>query len=151
MVQLQIDFVHPPPNPDGTVFLRRLQKRLEVVTAIVEDELQQRQKSKEQKRLSRRAAFEQALEEKRIRRQILLTALSDKANEYISAGLEKKEEMLSLKSQIEQEFRNMGTRTTKSYRHASRILHRNPTAFSKKYAEELQQIREILEKKNRHS
>ena len=126
--------------------IRRLQKRLEVVTAIVEDELQQYQKTQEQKRLSRKDAFEQALEEQRSRRRMLLKMLAEKVNEL--AVLDKKEELLKLKGQIEQEFKNMGMRTTKSYKRAFRILHRNPTAFSHKYAEELKQIRDLLERKS---
>lgn len=87
--------------------IRRLQKRVEVISAVAEDDFQQ----------------------------------------YQTRVEEKKEELLKWKEQFEQEMRNLGMHKEKVYRHAFKVLHRNPGTVSKKYTDALRQIQEILKKR----
>lgn len=87
--------------------IQKLQKRLEVISAIAEDEYQQ---------------YQNRLEEK-------------------------KEEVLNVKRQIEQEMRNLHLRKNKSYRHAVKVLRRNPGAVSRRYADTLKQVQDMLKKR----
>lgn len=127
--------------------IRRMQKRLEVVTAFAEDEYNQYQARKEEQKKSRKKVFEYNLERQRERRRKMLAELSRKINEYIEASIEKKEEMQKFKAMIEQELKAMGARTDKSYKRAGRLLHRNPGTVSKKYGEALKQVQDMLKKR----
>lgn len=127
--------------------IRRLQKRLEIVSALAEDEYQQYQMRKEERRITRREAFERNLEKQRELRRRVLSELSERVNEYIRAERMKKEELQSMKTQIEQEFKSMAARTDQAYRRAARLLHRNPGTVSHRYGEALKQVQEMLRKK----
>ena len=87
------------------------------------------------------------MERQRENRSIMLVELMEKVNEYMEAGQEKREELQKVKAQIEQEWKNIGALTNRSARRSARLLHRNPNTVSKKYAEALKQVQEMLKKK----
>ncbi len=65
----------------------------------------------------------------------MLVELIDTVNEHMENGLEKREELQKIKTQIEQEWKNIGSLTNRSARRSARLLHRNPNTVSGKYAE----------------
>lgn len=127
--------------------IQRFQKRLEVVSAFAEDGIAQYQSRKEERKLSRKEFLETVIEMQREKRHRMLIELMEKANEYMEAGIEKREEMQKIKNQIEQEFRNLGFMSNRSARHSARLLRRNPNTVSGKYSEALKQVQEMLKKK----
>ena len=127
--------------------IQRLQKRLEVVSAFAEDSLMQYQMKREERKMSRKEFLEGMIERQRENRRMMLVELIDRVNESIDAGLEKREELQKIKTQIEQEFKNIGSLTNRAARRSARLLHRNPNTVSKRYAEALKQVQEMLKKK----
>lgn len=132
---------------DSNEKIQRLQKRLEVVSAFAEDGLMQYQMKREERKMSRKEFLERMIERQRENRRMMLVELIDRVNEYIDAGLEKREELQKIKTQIEQEFKNIGSLTNRAARRSARLLHRNPNTVSKRYAEALKQVQEMLKKK----
>ena len=132
---------------DSNEKIQRLQKRLEVVSAFAEDGLMQYQMKREERKMSRKEFLEGMIERQRENRRMMLVELIDRANEAIDAGLEKREELQKIKTQIEQEFKNIGSLTNRAARRSARLLHRNPNTVSKRYAEALKQVQEMLKKK----
>lgn len=132
---------------DSNEKIQRLQKRLEVVSAFAEDGLMQYQMKREERKMSRKEFLERMIERQRENRRMMLVELIDRVNESIDAGLEKREELQKIKTQIEQEFKNIGSLTNRAARRSARLLHRNPNTVSKKYAEALKQVQEMLKKK----
>lgn len=132
---------------DSNEKIQRLQKRLEVVSAFAEDGLMQYQMKREERKMSRKEFLEGMIERQRENRRMMLVELIDRVNESIDAGLEKREELQKIKTQIEQEFKNIGSLTNRAARRSARLLHRNPNTVSKRYAEALKQIQEMLKKK----
>ena len=132
---------------DSNEKIHRLQKRLEVVSAFAEEGVLQYQARREARRLSRKEFLEGIMERQRENRRIMLVELMEKVNEYMEAGQEKREELQKVKAQIEQEWKNIGALTNRSARRSARLLHRNPNTVSKKYAEALKQVQEMLKKK----
>lgn len=132
---------------DSNEKIQRLQKRLEVVSAFAEDGLMQYQMKREERKMSRKEFLEGMIERQRENRRMMLVELIDKVNESIDAGLEKREELQKIKTQIEQEFKNIGSLTNRAARRSARLLHRNPNTVSKRYAEALKQVQEMLKKK----
>ena len=131
---------------DSNEKIHRLQKRLEVVSAFAEEGVLQYQARREARRLSRKEFLEGIMERQRENRRIMLVELMEKVNEYMEAGQEKREELQKVKAQIEQEWKNIGALTNRSARRSARLLHRNPNTVSKKYAEALKQVQEMLKK-----
>lgn len=132
---------------DSNEKIQRLQKRLEVVSAFAEDGLMQYQMKREERKMSRKEFLERMIERQRENRRMMLVELIDRVNESIDAGLEKREELQKIKTQIEQEFKNIGSLTNRAARRSARLLHRNPNTVSKRYAEALKQVQEMLNKK----
>lgn len=132
---------------DSNEKIQRLQKRLEVVSAFAEDGLMQYQMKREERKMSRKEFLERMIERQRENRRMMLVELIDRVNESIDAGLEKREELQKIKTQIEQEFKNIGSLTNRAARRSARLLHRNPNTVSKRYAEALKQVQEMLKKK----
>ncbi len=132
---------------DSNEKIQRLQKRLEVVSAFAEDGLMQYQMKREERKMSRKEFLEGMIERQRENRRMMLVELIDRVNESIDAGLEKREELQIIKTQIEQEFKNIGSLTNRAARRSARLLHRNPNTVSKRYAEALKQVQEMLKKK----
>ena len=132
---------------DSNEKIQRLQKRLEVVSAFAEDGLMQYQMKREEQKMSRKEFLEGMIERQRENRRMMLVELIDRVNESIDAGLEKREELQKIKTQIEQEFKNIGSLTNRAARRSARLLHRNPNTVSKRYAEALKQVQEMLKKK----
>ena len=132
---------------DSNEKIQRLQKRLEVVSAFAEDGLMQYQMKREERKMSRKESLERMIERQRENRRMMLVELIDRVNESIDAGLEKREELQKIKTQIEQEFKNIGSLTNRAARRSARLLHRNPNTVSKRYAEALKQVQEMLKKK----
>ena len=132
---------------DSNEKIQRLQKRLEVVSAFAEDGLMQYQMKREERKISRKEFLEGMIERQRENRRMMLVELIDRVNESIDAGLEKREELQKIKTQIEQEFKNIGSLTNRAARRSARLLHRNPNTVSKRYAEALKQVQEMLKKK----
>ena len=132
---------------DSNEKIQRLQKRLEVVSAFAEDSLMQYQMKREERKMSRKEFLEGMIERQRENRRMMLVELIDRVNESIDAGLEKREELQKIKTQIEQEFKNIGSLTNRAARRSARLLHRNPNTVSKRYAEALKQVQEMLKKK----
>ena len=132
---------------DSNEKIQRLQKRLEVVSAFAEDGLMQYQMKREERKMSRKEFLEGMIERQRENRRMMLVELIDRVNESIDAGLEKREELQKIKTQIEQEFKNIGALTNRAARRSARLLHRNPNTVSKRYAEALKQVQEMLKKK----
>lgn len=132
---------------DSNEKIQRLQKRLEVVSAFAEDGLMQHQMKREERKMSRKEFLEGMIERQRENRRMMLVELIDRVNESIDAGLEKREELQKIKTQIEQEFKNIGSLTNRAARRSARLLHRNPNTVSKRYAEALKQVQEMLKKK----
>lgn len=132
---------------DSNEKIQRLQKRLEVVSAFAEDGLMQYQMKREERKMSRKEFLEGMIERQRENRRMMLVELIDRVNESIDAGLEKREELQKIKTQIEQEFKNIGSLTNRAARRSARLLHRNPNTVSKRYAEALKQVQEMLKKK----
>lgn len=127
--------------------IQRLQKRLEVVSAFAEDGMMQYQIKKEERKLSRREWLEDRIDGQREKRRKMLVELIEKVNEYMETELGRKEELQKVKSQIEQEFKNIGLLSIRSARRSARLLHRNPNTVSKKYGDALKQVQEMLKKK----
>lgn len=96
---------------DSNEKIQRLQKRLEVVSAFAEDGLMQYQMKREERKMSRKEFLERMIERQRENRRMMLVELIDRVNESIDAGLEKREELQKIKTQIEQEFKNIGSLT----------------------------------------
>ena len=132
---------------DSNEKIQRLQKRLEVVSAFAEDGLMQYQMKREERKMSRKEFLERMIERQRENRRMMLVELIDRVNEAMENGLEKKEELQKIKTQIEQEFKNIGSLTNRAVRRSAGLLHRNPNTVSKKYAEALKQVQEMLKKK----
>ena len=132
---------------DSNEKIQRLQKRLEVVSAFAEDGLMQYQMKREERKMSRKEFLEGMIERQRENRRMMLVELIDRVNESIDAGLEKREELQKIKTQIEQEFKNIGSLTNRAARRSAGLLHRNPNTVSKRYAEALKQVQEMLKKK----
>lgn len=132
---------------DSNEKIQRLQKRLEVVSAFAEDGLMQYQMKREERKMSRKEFLEGMIERQRENRRMMLVELIDRVNESIDAGLEKREELQKIKTQIEQEFKNIGSLTNRAARRYAGLLHRNPNTVSKRYAEALKQVQEMLKKK----
>lgn len=132
---------------DSNEKIQRLQKRLEVVSAFAEDGLMQYQMKREERKMSRKEFLEGMIERQRENRRMMLVELIDRVNESIDAGLEKREELQKIKTQIKQEFKNIGSLTNRAARRSARLLHRNPNTVSKRYAEALKQVQEMLKKK----
>ena len=132
---------------DSNEKIQRLQKRLEVVSAFAEDGLMQYQMKREERKMSRKEFLGGMIERQRENRRMMLVELIDRVNESIDAGLEKREELQKIKTQIEQEFKNIGSLTNRAARRSARLLHRNPNTVSKRYAEALKQVQEMLKKK----
>lgn len=132
---------------DSNEKIQRLQKRLEVVSAFAEDGLMQYQMKREERKMSRKEFLEGMIERQRENRRMMLVELIDRVNESIDVGLEKREELQKIKTQIEQEFKNIGSLTNRAARRSARLLHRNPNTVSKRYAEALKQVQEMLKKK----
>ena len=126
---------------DSNEKIQRLQKRLEVVSAFAEDGLMQYQMKREERKMSRKEFLEGMIERQRENRRMMLVELIDRVNESIDAGLEKREELQKIKTQIEQEFKNIGSLTNRAARRSARLLHRNPNTVSKRYAEALKRNR----------
>lgn len=132
---------------DSNEKIRRLQKRLEVVSAFAEDGLMQYQIKREERKMSRKEFLEGMIERQRENRRMMLMELIERVNESMNVSLEKREELQKIKTQIEQEFKNIGSLTNRSARRSARLLHRNPNTVSKSYAEALKQVQGMLKKK----
>lgn len=126
--------------------IRRVQKRLEVVSAVMENDYQEYKKRKEKKALSRKETFLDNLNAQRQKKAAQLQELMDKLEAYISAGQEKTEDLFKFKKLLEKEMRNMSARTDKAYLRAARLLKRNPGAVSRKYEKELHGIQELIQR-----
>ena len=55
------------------------------------------------------------------------------------------EEFLKLRESISEEFQKLGARRDREYRRIAALLRRNPHAISKEHAEELQDLRNMME------
>lgn len=124
-------------------YIRRMQKRLEVISAVASDEYQQYLLSREQKKANRRERFADNLSAMRTARKKLLEELWNKA-EALKSGNENVIELKEVKEGIRRELLKMSERRTKEYKKIVGHLRRNPKVISKKYQEVLDDIKKLL-------
>ena len=140
--------------------LSRIQKRLEVMSAFWEEDMQLR---KEQAIENTRALtdklkgsrhFNVNLAKVRLSRSQTLTAFEELINRYLekvesipevskNKASEMKKELMELKEKVQTATIHMHERTDKKYKSSMRVLHRNPGSFSKKYADAFNLLRSL--------
>lgn len=74
-----------------------------------------------------------------------LEELMSRAEELKGLSITSPEEFLKLRESISEEFQKLGARRDREYRRVAALLRRNPHAISKEHAEELQDLRNMME------
>lgn len=126
--------------------IRRIQKRMEVVSAFAEQE-QEKVPYGFREKLARKSEFLRNLEEYRQNQLSGLKELGKKLQQSVENGRQKKEEISALQEMLLRELQELGSRTERKYRHAARQLRRNPGIRSEKYGDALKEIRRIMRRK----
>lgn len=126
--------------------LKRIQKRMDVIVAVIDADVQERKKKAEE--------FKKTVGE-RISAENLIQELSDTLGEYLERARDKSEgaahgiqeefdklskEMRKLQESLGHQRQKMGQVRSKQYRRSIRLLRRNPGAVSRKYKEALEEI-----------
>lgn len=125
--------------------IRRIQRRLDIAAAFAEEN----RKEKEAKKFTRRELFMlnvEASKNKRINQlENLYRSVSEKFKEknLENTNIEGKRYQETIKK-VMGEIHSL---TNRAYRHSANLLKRNPGAVSSKYAEALNEIRELSKKK----
>lgn len=126
--------------------IRRLQKRLEVVSAFAEKDYEEYQQ-KVREKLAGRKEFLRNVEEFRQLQQQKIKELGQRLVQSVESGKQRMEDLPSLQESLWKELQELGFRTNRKYRHAARQLRRNPGMISKKHEDALKQIRRMMRKK----
>lgn len=127
---------------ESKTVIRRLENRLDALVAFTPipdiDELREKTGNAKEKILFK-------LEQSRENRIAKLRRMGERLKlDELEEILDDKEEILS---QIEQQIRNIFSRTNTQYLRVTKHLKRNPGAISKKYEEALKEIKDLFEEK----
>jgi uncharacterized membrane protein len=126
--------------------IAKLQRRLEIISTVAVDDYNRIRQERNEKRQSRRQAFAERLQANREVRRKQLEELQAKLEELQQRGKAWKETR-DFQRQISEEFQHLGARTDKMYGRAVRHLRRNPGIATKKYADAVQELKELLKRK----
>ncbi len=129
--------------------IRHLEKRIEVTAAFASDKRETLSQVTVEKKDAVKRRFEENLEQRRQQKMARYAKLEEQLKAYF---LDKGTDTVEQKKYMDilnQEREKMRMRTNKDYRSLSRILKRNPSAVSKKYREELREIKDMMELKNK--
>ncbi len=124
-------------------YIRRMQKRLDVLSAVAADEYQQYLVQREEKKSNRRERFAENLAALREAKERLLEELWSKTEAMREAGAGLLD-LQELRDGIRAERLRMSERGTKEFKRIAKVLRRNPKAISKKYQEVLDDIKKLL-------
>ena len=154
--------------------LRRLKKRFDVLAAVaaedkenfkerlnlekenfaqkVEELKEERDLLRDKHKTMRREYLQKAIDERRVQVEEMLSNIKAKEKYLALASAENKEELLgelsSIKERIEEIVsQKLLTKEERSFKAAQRILRRNQAAVSKAYAEALEELRQLRNKK----
>ena len=135
--------------------IRKLQERLKVAAEDAREDYRRYTEERNQKKISRKAAFLERIDMRRRERRRQLDELSKKVEQLLRdelpskveelIGEERREELAALRRSIRQERRKMGERTDRSYLHAARQLWRNPTVVSERFRDALEELRKSMD------
>ena len=128
---------------ESSEHIRRMQKRLEVVSAFAEQDREIYQTKLWEKLAGRKELLQNLDEYRRIQRQ-KLREIEEKLVQIKEAGRQKAEELSSLQESLVKELQSMGTLTNRKYQNSVRQLRRNPGMISEKYGDILKDIRKIM-------
>lgn len=126
-------------------YIRRMQKRMEVVSAVRLDDYRALREKQAEKLLSTKEKFEKNLYAWREVKTKQLNELLEKAEELGAISPAKAEELKALREGVYRQFREMAGRRDKDFRRIAKHLRRNPSAVSKEYAEALESIKNLTE------
>ena len=126
-------------------YIRNMQRRLEISSVIHFEDYKELVRQKQAERLSRRKRFMENLHAVRELRRQQLEELMSRAEELKGLSITSPEEFLKLRESISEEFQKLGARRDREYRRVAALLRRNPHAISKEHAEELQDLRNMME------
>lgn len=126
--------------------IRKLQKRIDVVAAIAEDDIRKFKEEQEAKKKTRKERFAENVQEARERSLARLENLSQQIFEYFTDTEAGSADFTEYMNRVEEEKRRILSRTDREYNHLARILRRNPGAVSKHHKEELADLLNLLKK-----
>ncbi|RGT72961.1 putative ABC transporter permease [Mediterraneibacter massiliensis] len=124
-------------------YIHRMQKRLEVISAVAAEEYHQYLKEREQKKAGRKEQFAENLAAMRTVRKKMLEELWNKA-EALKKENGNVKEWAEIKEGLREELLKMGERRTKEYKKVVHHIRRNPKVISKKYQEVLDDIKKLM-------
>ncbi|WP_072524626.1 putative ABC transporter permease [Clostridium sp. Marseille-P3244] len=134
--------------------IRKMQDKLRVTTEEVREDYRKYLQERSEKKLTRRKAYLERINMKRIETQDLLSDLYERTDQLLREelpskvnsliGEERRADLLTLKQNIKEELRKMSSRTDRGYLRVAEHLRRNPTAVSERFKEALEEIRRIM-------
>ncbi len=126
-------------------YIRRLQKRMEVVSAVKLEDYRTRREKQAELLLSGKERFEKNLHMLRELRTRQLNELLEKVETLKQAAPQRAEEFKQITDGIYKQFTDMAGRRDKDYRRIAKHLRRNPSAASKEFAEAMESIKRLTE------
>ncbi|HOO28241.1 MAG TPA: hypothetical protein PLU43_07230 [Lachnospiraceae bacterium] len=127
--------------------LRRLEKRIEVISAVVGDDLQKRAENKAVKIQSKKERIEVILNRTREEKTRRLAGLEEQANLYFAKRKPGSDEEKSYMAELNKLRQRLHMQTDKEYYSLRRILERNPGAVSRLQSDALKEIKEMFHMK----
>ena len=134
--------------------IRKMQDKLRVTTEEVREDYRKYLQERSEKKHTRRKAYLERINMKRIETQDLLSDLYERTDQLLREelpskvnsliGEERRADLLTLKQNIKEELRKMSSRTDRGYLRVAEHLRRNPTAVSERFKEALEEIRRIM-------
>lgn len=127
--------------------IRRLEKRVEVISAVVEDEKQKYAENKALKKQTQREWIEETLNRTREEKNRRMQQLEEQAKLYFSKLKPDSEEEKNYMQELTKLRQKLHMQTDKEYKSLRKILERNPGAVSRIQTDALREIREMFQMK----
>lgn len=135
----------------------KMQDKLKAMSGEVIEDYRKRSEERVQRKLSRKAAYLERVDQRREERRRQLELLTAKTEQLLKEGIQSRvdgligddrlEELTALKQNIFKELQKMGSRTDRIYLHAEKLLRRNPTAVSERFKEALEELKKTVDDK----
>lgn len=127
--------------------IRRLEKRIEVISAVVEDEKQKYAESKAIKKQTQKEWIEETLNRTREEKNRRMQRLEEQARLYFGKLKSGSEEEKNYMQELAKLRQKLHLQTDKEYKSLRKILERNPGAVSRHQTDALREIREMFQMK----
>lgn len=126
--------------------IRKLQKRIDVVAAIAEDDIRRFKEEQAEKKRTWKERFAENAQEARERSLARLENLSQQISDYFTNIEANAAELSEYLNRVEAEKHKLLGRSDREYNRLAKILRRNPGAVSEHHKEELDSLLNMLKK-----